>query len=80
MLLSGSPGFFNWYFYLLITLKREKRQVYTVHTARYFYHILDMTLVSVLPLEAGDSPEEHDSYIGQYMCIIYETLKPYILW
>ena len=26
------------------------------------YHILDMTLVAVLPLEAGDGLEEHDSY------------------
>ena len=39
------------------------------------YHILDMTLVAVLPLEAGDGPEEHDSYFIQYntcvLCIIY---------
>ena len=26
------------------------------------YHILDMNLVAGLPLEAGDGPEEHDSY------------------
>ena len=26
------------------------------------YHIIDMTLVAVLPLEAGDGPEEHDSF------------------
>ena len=26
------------------------------------YHILDMNLVAVLPIEAGDGPEEHDSY------------------
>ena len=26
------------------------------------YHILDMILVAVLPIEAGDGPEEHDSY------------------
>ena len=36
------------------------------------YHILDMTLVSVLPLEAGDGPEEHDSYFIKYnTCVSY---------
>ena len=36
--------------------------IITIWILRNIYHILDMILVAVLPLVAGDDPEEHGSY------------------
>ena len=49
------------------TIKRKRpRQARDLSPPRWGergrYHILDMILVTVLPLVAGDGPEEHGSY------------------
>ena len=46
-------------------LEQKNMQKYCVtllHSCKDIYHILDMILVALPPLVAGDGPEEHSSY------------------